>query len=99
MPSPGTPLSQHLHVFTNLEALPSLYFWDFMEASSHECDQSLASFLAFLKRIMGGAKKAKLTTCLGLSSDIPHQGTMQKLTRSCLVRTKDTPMTQEITKI
>lgn len=34
MPSPGVPLFQHLHVFTNLEALQR-HTLGFMEASLH----------------------------------------------------------------
>lgn len=32
LPSPRMPLSQHFHVFSNLEALQTLSFWNFMKA-------------------------------------------------------------------
>ena len=35
MPCPGAPLSQHFHMFTNLEALQTQSFWVFMKASLH----------------------------------------------------------------
>ena len=38
MPSSAVPFSPNLHVFTNPEALRTLSFWDFMEASLHRHD-------------------------------------------------------------
>ena len=38
MPSPAAPPSQNLHVFANLEALWTLSFWVFLEASLRSPD-------------------------------------------------------------
>ena len=44
----GVPLSPHLHLFSNLDAFRTPYDWNFMEDSSHTCDQSLTPFSALL---------------------------------------------------
>lgn len=45
---PGMPLTQYIHIITNLEVLQILYFWDFTVASSRRHDQLLTPFLPLL---------------------------------------------------
>lgn len=51
---PGVPLSQHLRVFTNPEALQTSLTGDFMEASSHWRDPLVTPFSALLLERMRG---------------------------------------------
>lgn len=87
MPCPGVPHSQHLHVFTNSEALQTSYFGDFMEASSRRHNGLLTPFSALLPSHEKGEQ--------GLKFQASHLGAHQ----SCLIRTKDIPITQEITRV
>lgn len=53
MPSLGATLPV-LHVFIQLEALQTLYFWGFKEASSHRHDPSLTPFPLPLSSLENG---------------------------------------------
>lgn len=97
MPSPGMPHSQHLHVFTNLEALQTSYLWDFMEASSSRHNRSLTPFSALsLLRMGGRAEKSKL---LIMTWSFQWPALIQEPIQSCFIRTKDIPITQEIIRV
>lgn len=50
-------------MFTNPEALQTLYHWDFMEASSPRCDLSLTPFLVSLPSL-GNGGEAKISKLL-----------------------------------
>ena len=59
-------------VFTNLEALRTLYCWGFMEVSSCRHDRSFPPFSALLPSQENGrarAENCKLLLMLGLSGD------------------------------
>lgn len=96
--SPGTPLSQHLPMFTHWEAFPTPYFWDFMEASSCRHDWSLAPFSAFLPSQENRGWGWK---CQAYNHGLifPVTFLIQKPTQSLFIRTKYIPITLRMTKI
>ena len=79
-----------MDVFTNLEALQNLYFWDFMEASSCRHDWSLTPFLALLPSLDngGGAENSKL---LIMAWSYQWPALIQEPTQSHLIRGRDAP--------
>ena len=86
-------------VFTNLEAPPAPYYWDFMVAASGRHDQLSTPFpapLPFLGNEGVGLKCPNFLSWLNLSGGQPPSRKAQGPTQSCLIRTKDTHITQEI---
>ena len=70
-----------------------------MEASLHKHAQLLAPFLVPFPSVekwrMGLIFQASSCSLVFLEIS-PHPGAIQEPTQSCLIRTKDTPITQEI---
>ena len=80
--------------------LPNPVIWGiFMDASLHKHDQLLTPFLVPLPSLekwrMGLIFQASSYSLVFLEIS-PHPGAIQEPTQSCLIRTKDTPITQEI---
>lgn len=96
--------SPHTGMFANLEALHSPYFRVFMAAASPRRDGSLTQSPAPSpsQRVEGGAaQSSRLLVMDGLAfqGTSPHPGAAQEPTQSGLIRTKDPPVTQEITRV
>lgn len=96
--------SPHAGMFTNLEALQSPYFRVFTEAASLRRDGSLTRSPAPSpsQRVDGGAAESSrllIMDGLAFQGTSPHPGAAQEPTQSGLIRTKDTPFTQEITRV
>ena len=98
-PSPAwVPLSWHQNMFTFPENLWIPYFGDFIETSSHRHEQSLTSFSALLPSQENGEQGWKFKTSnhgwvFSVTSPI------QEPTQSHLIRTKDTSIIQEMTRL
>lgn len=92
LPCPLLGLSTPM--FATPEALCSLCIWDFMEASSHSHERSLTPFPALLPSQENGGW-AEISKLLIMAGSFRRPGAIQ----SQLIRTKDTPVTREITRV
>lgn len=101
-PLPGMPLCPHLLLFNNLEAIWTPYFWDFMKTSSHKHNGLLIPFwdLFLSQENRGQGWKFQVSNYgLPFLTTSPHTGAIQEPIKYFLIRAKDTPITQEITRV
>ena len=90
-------LSQHLHVFTNPEALQILYFCEFlMETSWHKHDWSLTQSPVLLPSLEDGDGAESSKLLMKVWSFWWLAPILKLSSKSDSIRTKDTPITQEV---
>lgn len=98
-PSSGAP-SQNLHVFSNLEAPRTLHFWDFYGGFIVLISiNSISTPLLFIGAEIGWSWNFQTSNC-GFVFQVtsPYSEFIQEPNRSHLIRTKNSPITQEISK-
>ena len=93
----GVSPSWHAELFTVLEALWALCFGDFMEASSRGMIDCLLHFCSLTPNDGEWDRKFQASNqSLVFLVTSPHPEAIQDPTQSCLIRTNDSLMTQEI---